>query len=98
MLYLFAVVFGLSYGGMGAVESPIVAQFFGLGSHGLIYGIASLGFTTGAALGPFIAGYIFDVTGSYTTAFIISAMLAALALVLTLFLKPPGQKNKSVNS
>ena len=40
MLYLFAVVFALCYGGLTAMQSPIVAQFFGLGAHGTILGLS----------------------------------------------------------
>jgi len=88
MLYLFAVVFGFAHGGMGASESPLVAGLFGLSSHGLIFGVASLGFTIGASISPFLAGYIFDVTGSYQLAFLICAAIGIAGLILTLFLTP----------
>ena len=71
MLYLFAVVFAIAHGGMGAAESPLVAGLFGLRSHGLIYGVIHIGFTFGAAVGPLVTGYIFDITGSYQIAFLI---------------------------
>ncbi|MCK4961003.1 MAG: MFS transporter, partial [Anaerolineales bacterium] len=52
MLYLFAVVFGIAYGGCAVAESPLVAGLFGLSSHGLILGVLVLGFSIGAAIGP----------------------------------------------
>jgi len=88
MLYLFAAVFGLAYGGCVASQSPLIAVLFGLRSHGLILGVTTLGFTSGAALGPFLSGYIFDITGSYQLAFIVSAALSIVGLVLTAFLTP----------
>jgi MFS family permease len=88
MLHLFAGVFGLAFGGMGTAESPIVARLFGLSSHGLIYGIVHLGFTAGAAAGPFVTGYIFDLTGSYQTAILVCAAFGVVGLILALILRP----------
>lgn len=88
MLYLFAVVFGLGVGSMGTSESPLVARLFGMSSHGLIYGVIGLGFTAGGAVGPILTGYIFDRTESYQLAFLVSAALGIIALVLMVMLKP----------
>jgi len=92
MLYLFAIIFGFTQGGMGVSESPLVAKLFGLSSHGLIFGVAALGFTLGAAIGPLLAGYIFDVTGSYQLAFIIVGISGTIGLVLTIALRPVRRK------
>ncbi len=88
MLYLFAAVFGFAAGGEGAVESPLVAGLFGLSSHGLIYGVLHLGFTCGAAIGPFLMGYIFDTTASYQVAFLVCAVFSVLGLILAAVLRP----------
>ncbi len=86
-LYLFASIFGFAYG-ISAVESPLVAEHFGLKSHGSIYGVMSLGFTMGATVGPVLAGYIFDVNGSYQMAFLVFAAVSIVGLILTALLKP----------
>jgi len=88
MLYLFAVVFGFAHGGMGASESPLVAGLFGMSSHGLIFGVVGLGFTLGAAIGPFLAGHFFDITDSYQVAFLVCAAMSIVGLILTALLKP----------
>ena len=88
MLYLFIVVFGFATGGMGASESPLTAWLFGLSSHGLIYGVVHVGFTIGAAAGPFATGYIFDLTGGYQWAFLTCAALGVIGLILTIILRP----------
>lgn len=88
MLYLFVSVIGFGVGGIGAVESPLVASLFGLRFHGLIYGVAHLGFTAGAAIGPFLMGYIFDITGGYQTAFLVCAAVAIAGLILAVVLRP----------
>jgi len=88
MFYLFAIVLGFAGGGMAASDSPLVAGLFGLNSHGVILGVTNLGFTIGAALGPFLAGSIFDNTGSYQTAFLLSAAISIVGIVITALLTP----------
>ena len=87
-LYSFAFVFGLASGGIGSSQSPIIARLFGLSSHGLILGVITLGFTAGGAVGPFLAGFIFDVTGSYQVAFLVSGVIGVVGLILTAMLRP----------
>jgi MFS family permease len=88
-LYLFVVVFGFALGGCATSESPLVAGLFGLSSHGLILGVINLlGFTFGAAIGPLIAGYIFDINNSYQLAFIVCAAVSVVGLILTVLLTP----------
>jgi OFA family oxalate/formate antiporter-like MFS transporter len=87
-LYLFAIIFGFAFGGCGASESPLVAGLFGLKSHGLILGVITFGFCMGAAVGPFLAGYIFDVADSYQVAFLVCAATSVIGLILTLLLHP----------
>jgi len=88
MLYLSMAVFGFAHGGCGASESPLVAGLFGLRSHGLIFGVAGIGFTAGAAAGPLLTGYVFDVTGSYQLAFIVCAAVGIIGIVLAALLRP----------
>jgi len=88
MLYLFAAIFGLAYGACASSESPLVARLFGLSSHGLILGIMGLGFTGGAAVSPFLTGYIFDVNGSYQVAFFVLGAVGIFGLIFTILLTP----------
>ena len=88
MFYGFAVVLGLALGGMASSESPMVARLFGLGSHGLIFGFVSLSYTIGAALGPLVTGYIFDVTGDYHPAFLVCTAGAVTAIIMLAILRP----------
>jgi MFS family permease len=89
--YLFSIVFGFAYGGMQVLFSPVVAELFGTRSHGVILAAGALVGSIGAALGPIVAGYIFDTLGSYTIAFIICAMLAFTGFVSSLFLQKRPQ-------
>ena len=84
--YAFAVVFGVAYGGIGSLLPLIPAELFGLSSLGIIYGSIHFIGTVGGAVGPFMAGTIFDVTGGYRLAFLICAATGALASTLSLIL------------
>ena len=85
-LYLFAAIFGFAAGGCVMSESPLVAELFGLRSHGLILGVTSFGYSIGSAVGPFLAGYIFDVTSSYNVAFLVCAAVSVVGLILSAIL------------
>lgn len=86
--YLFAALFGIAQGGMDSILSPIVAELFGLASHGTLFGVACFISTVGGAVGPLLAGYIFDVAGSYYIAFWVFAAVCVLGVVLTTLFKP----------
>ena len=84
--YLFSIAFGFAYGGMQVLFSPLVAELFGTRSHGVILATGALVGSIGAAIGPIVAGYIFDSLGSYTIAFIICATLAFIGFASTFLL------------
>ncbi|KPJ53502.1 MAG: hypothetical protein AMJ37_01330 [Dehalococcoidia bacterium DG_18] len=87
-LWAFVVVFGLAIGAMFAMEPLVVSRYFGLASFGAIYGglwaLEAAGWAGGAPL----AGYIFDVTGSYDLAFIMFIAITFLAMALIFLLRP----------
>ena len=87
MFYLFAVVYGFAHGGLFTVISPIVAEYFGVRAHGALFGIVFFSSMVGGAIGPVLAGHIFDTTGSYTIAFWACTAVSAFALLLVLSLR-----------
>ena len=92
MLFLFAVIYGFAHGGFFTVMSPTLAEFFGTGSHGLLFGIVLFSGTLGGAIGPLLAGYIFDKTASYQIIFVVLTVLAVVGFMLIFFLKPLRDK------
>ncbi len=98
LLYLFVVPFSFGYGGLAALTSPVVAERFGLRSHGLILGVVIFGGTLGEASGPVVAGYIFDITGGYHLAFLTCALISAAGLMLVLLLKSTGKEETPYES
>jgi len=100
MFYLFAAVFGFAFGGIGPINAAFIGDAFGLRHIGVIMGLADVGWQSGAAVGPFLAGYIFDISDSYGFAFF-AGMIASLSVaILVLFLRTPKPllPNKSHNA
>jgi MFS family permease len=89
MLYLFAPVFGFTYGGIVPLIPAITGEFFGTKNLGAIIGFMGFGPTIGGALGPFLAGYIFDVTGSYYFAFLLGVATTIVATVFAMQTRKP---------
>ena len=87
MYYLFALIYGFAHGGTFTVISPLMAEYFGLRSHGLLFGIAVFAGTVGGFFGPIFAGLIFDVTASYRSAFWTCIAVACIGLGLLLSLR-----------
>jgi MFS family permease len=91
-LYVFAVFFGFGYGGLSCLQSLMAAELFGLASLGVITAIFSMSFNIGGAVGPVLAGYIFDISNSYTWAFFVCLVVIIVALLICLNLKTPRKK------
>lgn len=88
MLYLFGAIYGLAHGGFFTAISPLVAEWFGIHSHGTLFGIVVCFGTTGGAVGPLLAGHLFDLSGSYQSTFLILTAMALVAWGLLLSLRP----------
>ncbi len=67
----------------------IAGEIFKLKSIGAIIGVQMLGVAIGGAIGPLLGGYVFDVTGTYNLAFLVSGICIILALVPLAFIRVP---------
>jgi OFA family oxalate/formate antiporter-like MFS transporter len=85
----FGLIFGFLYGGVVPLQAALINRVFGSKAMGAILGAVVFGQITAAAVGPLLAGYIFDATQSYTYAFAFGAILAGVAAILSLLLKVP---------
>ena len=89
ILYLGTLIFGITMGNIIMMQSLITAECFGLVSFATVSGLAGLFTMCGAAFGPTIAGFIYDATRSYQTAFTIFAIMSAIAALVIYFARPP---------
>jgi MFS family permease len=85
----FVIIFGLAYGGAAVLGPLLVGECFGLRSFGKILGLFMLSATIGAATGPVLAGWIYDVTESYRLAFALDVAAFTIASVSITFLRLP---------
>ena len=89
-LLLGAVAFGFAYGGGTSLFSALVGDFYGREAVGAIVGFVFAIAGSAAAFGPWLAGYVVSVTGSYDLAFWIGAAANGIALVGVAFLRRPA--------
>lgn len=87
LLYAYAVFYGLGQGSRALVLSAISADIFSGKSFGAILGYFTLSIGIGGAVGSWLGGFIFDTTGSYTSAFVIAA-LCCLVSVIAVWVTP----------
>lgn len=84
----FAIIFGVIVGlalSMTTCPPPLLTSLaVGRREYSSIYGLLNAFATAGVALGPVIAGFIYDHTESYDLAWIIFAVVAVVILVLTI--------------
>jgi MFS transporter, OFA family, oxalate/formate antiporter len=72
-------VFGAGFAAADTMVAKVIPDVFGLRAIGAIMGVLNFGWRLGAALGPAAAGFLFDVTGSYTVAFGVAPFAVILA-------------------
>jgi MFS family permease len=84
-IYLFAVLYGLTSGGVTPSLATFFGQTFGMTHLSKILGMIEVSWAIGAATGPIIGGTLFDLNGNYIVAFWVAAiamMTAALMAAL----------------
>ena len=93
-LYLVSVLFGIGYGGIGMCYAVIVRRYLPAAESGHRLGVVYLFGALGMAIGGWLAGYIFDLSGSYTPAFLIGfgANVMNMILVIALINRTRGLK------
>ena len=84
--YVFAVSFGIPYGGEGTVHPVINRQYFGQFPMGRTYGWQLFGAGLGMALGGIIPGLVFDLSNSYDIAIIISCVSSLIGAFIVIIL------------
>jgi MFS family permease len=98
VLYLGTMAFGLTMGCIVMMQALIIGECFGMKSFATVAGLAGVFVQVGAAIGPTIAGAIYDATQSYRIAFTIFAAASVLAMFAIVFAKPPALANAETTS
>ncbi|HXC92262.1 MAG TPA: MFS transporter [Stellaceae bacterium] len=95
LLWLFACLFGLTWGARGPAITAKTADLFPGRQLGTILGVITIGSGIGSAAGSWAAGWIFDVSGSYEVAFILSIVAYACGCVAFWALRRPPARRQA---
>ncbi|MED4647727.1 MFS transporter [Bacillus inaquosorum] len=90
LLLAFAILFGLVDFATVAPTQMLATQYFQNYSIGLMIGWLSLAHQIGSALGAYVPGVIYTVTGEYTLAFYLSIGMLVLGSVMNAMLREPA--------
>ena len=91
-LYVISAMFGLFQGGIVPTYAIIVREYFPAGEAGTRVGLVFMATLIGMALGGWVSGAIFDLSGSYALAFLNGVLwnLVNVAIIGTLLLRGGG--------
>jgi len=77
--YVYAIMLGIGYSATASLVPAMVSDRFSGLYFGSIIGIGLFGSAAGSAVGPLLAGHLFDRTGNYHAAFAIAATCGVIA-------------------
>ncbi|MBI3953085.1 MAG: MFS transporter [Chloroflexi bacterium] len=89
-MYISSAALGAGLGGLTPLQMQIWPDYYGRLSVGVVRGSAGSFQAMVGALGPFVAGGIFDLSGSYSVAFAIFGSANLIAATLAFFARQPA--------
>lgn len=87
-VYIFITLFGIGFGSTVPIMAAMRAEYFGRAALGKIQGFMTPITMIAGALGPYMAGLVFDKTGTYKPAFLFIGLITFLGGVIMLFARP----------
>jgi MFS family permease len=87
----FSLFFGLAMGARGPVVSSLAARHFGGAAFATIYGTMFAWMSLAGALGTFVSGLLYDVTGGYRAGFVFSMACVLVAVSPFWVARPLGR-------
>jgi len=93
----FLLTYAPGYGGPIPLRPALQGDYFGTRHFGAIMGLMLVITMLGGLVSPVFAGWVFDVTGGYRSAWQIFALTTVPAIPLVLLAKPPGAKRTIIS-
>ncbi len=95
-LLLFLLLFAPGFGGSMVLRGAILQEYFGTASFGKMIGIVMGSASIGGIVGPTLAGWVFDTTGSYTSVWYGLCGISGAAIFLIMKMKPAVSPSEHV--
>jgi MFS family permease len=95
-LWLFVVIYGIAYGGAIPLFWAIVGDYFGRNHYATIRGFLQLFQAPTTVIGPIFAGWIYDQSESYTSAFMLFIVALLIGCVFMFLAKSPQAQKKLI--
>ncbi len=89
LLYVYLLFFGIAFGSRAVILSALAADIFSGKGFGSIFGFAAISVGIGGALGSWLGGALYDLTGSYRMSFVYAITVLALS-ILSIWLASAG--------
>jgi OFA family oxalate/formate antiporter-like MFS transporter len=91
VMLLFLLLYPIGFGGAVTLRGAILQEYFGRASFGRLIGLVMGCSAVGSIIGPTLAGYLFDTTGSYFYTWIMLGIASFFTVVLILNIGPRKQ-------
>lgn len=91
VLYSYYILLGIGFGGNAIVMPTAFANYFGYTHFPKIMGVVLLLLSIFSALVPTIAGAVYDASGSYTSMFLVIAVVCLIGTVTAFLVRYPNQ-------
>lgn len=90
LFYVVPVIAGIAYGGYLALSPSFTADVFGTRNYGVNYGAMFTAWGIAGIIGPYLAGFLHDLTKSYFLTILIFSIFSISAVFISLFVRKKG--------
>jgi len=98
LFFLYAIVWGFGYGGVGTQYGMVSREVFGARLFGPGYAGQNAFAMVGMAVGGFLGGYLYDLSQSYVTAWLVSFTCGLISAFLAMDLMSQGERARAAQA
>ena len=98
IFFLYALAWGFGYGGVGTQYGVVAREVFGMRLFGPGYSGQNCFAMVGMAVGGFLGGYLFDISHTYVTSWLVSFAAGLIAILLALDLLVQGERESQAQA
>ncbi|MBM3224266.1 MAG: MFS transporter [Candidatus Tectomicrobia bacterium] len=97
LFFLYALLWGFGYGGVGTQYGIVSRELYGARLFGPGYSGQNGFAMVGMALGGFLGGYLYDISGSYSTSWLLSFGSGLISSLIALDLMAQGERTRTTS-